>query len=224
LGGVEPIWAHRPRRTRLLGQHRHPRRRRGARRASLISPPSGLGGLFTDAGPATSSTLFLLIQPFGDPCALEANVVGRECDADGHPIRDPSPRATPDLACAAASSPHARLLQLVCPQGCTGHSMQPCLTLHLARRPKGENPLERPPWGGAAQVDRERRPPSYGGRRGLAAWAACGGLPPGAKLQYGQHQREATSAPGSAGRARAFGRATMRAGAARINSRHAHVR
>ena len=109
-------------------------------------------------------------------------------------------------------------------QGCTGHSMQPCLTLHLARRPKGENPLERPPWGGAAQVDRERRPPSYGGRRGLAAWAACGGLPPGAKLQYGQHQREATSAPGSAGRARAFGRANMHAGAARINSRHAHVR
>ena len=190
----------------------------------LFPPLSGLGGLFTDAGPATSSLLFLLIQPLCDLRALEANVVGRECDADGHPIRDPSPRATPDLACAAASSPHARSLQLVCPQGCTGHSVQPCLALHLARRPKGENPLERPPWGGAAQVDRERRPP-----RTAVAEALQHGLHVGACLQGSSCSTANISGKQPLGLAARVGRApsgraTMRAGAASINSRHAHVR
>ena len=53
----------------------------------------------------------------------------RGCRRAPHP-QDPSPRADPDPARAAPSSPRARSLPLVCPRGAQATRAQPCLAIH----------------------------------------------------------------------------------------------
>ena len=149
--------------------------------ALLTAAPSGqpVGGLCRWA---TSPLSRLLHWAPSDVCSSSVSNTGqsRARLPMGTPSREilhPKPIRTRTRA--APSSPHAFLPLPVCPQGYAGCGLQPRLTLPLARRPEGENPSERPPWGGAARAGREMHATtSYDACRGLAAGAAGGGRLP----------------------------------------------